>query len=115
MELSLTDEQRMAREMVRAFAEKEVKPVAGPMDHDGVYPADLVRKLAEIGLMGAFLPPELGGSSMDLISYVVAMEEISKAWASLGVIMTVNNSLVCDPIFRFGNDHQKRKYLPALA
>jgi len=105
----------MVQEMARAFAEKEVKPVAAQMDHDSVYPAALVKKLGEIGLMGIFVPPEFGGSGMDLVSYVIAMEEISKAWASLGAIMTVNNSLVCDPILRFGSEAQKKKYLVRLA
>jgi butyryl-CoA dehydrogenase len=65
--------------------------------------------------MGAFIPPEYGGSGMDLLTYILAMEEISKAWASLGVIMTVNNSLVCDPIFRFGTEDQKKRFLGPLA
>lgn len=115
MDFAFTDEQNMVRETVAAFAEKEVKPVAARMDHDSLYPSELVKRLASIGLMGAFVPPELGGSGMDLISYVMAMEEVSKAWASLGVIMTVNNSLVCDPIVRFGSEAQKKKYLPQLA
>src|SRR3989304_5189877 len=105
----------MVQEMVRAFVEKDVKPVATPMDHDGVYPADLAKKLGEIGLMGMFMPPEFGGSGMDLVSYVIAMEEISKSWASLSVIMSVNNSLVCDPLLRFGSEDQKKKYLTPLA
>ena len=105
----------MLQETVRAFAEKEVRPAASRMDREGTYPRELVKKLAEIGLMGAFIPAEYGGSGMDLVSYVMAMEEICKVWASLGVIMTVNNSLVCDPLFRFGSDAQKSRYLPALA
>ncbi len=105
----------MVQEMVRSFVEKEVKPVASQMDHDSVYPAELVKKLGKIGLMGMFVPQEFGGSGMDLVSYIIAMEEVSKAWASLGAIMTVNNSLVCDPILRFGSEKQKKKYLPPLA
>jgi butyryl-CoA dehydrogenase len=115
MDFSLTEEQSMVREMVRTFVEKEVRPVAARMDHEGLYPAELVKRLGELGLMGAFVPPELGGSGMDLVAYVIAMEEVSKAWASLGVIMTVNNSLVCDPIFRFGNEEQKKRFLIPLA
>ena len=71
--------------------------------------------MSELGLMGAFMPPEHGGSGMDMISYVLVMEEISSAWAALSVIMTVNNSLVCEPIQRFGNEAQKRKYLSPLS
>src|SRR3972149_4786690 len=105
----------MVQEMVRAFVEKDVKPAAAPMDHDGISPADLVKKLGELGLMGMFVPPEFGGSGMDLVSYVIAMEEISKSWASLSVIMSVNNSLVCDPLLRFGSEDKKKKYLTPLA
>jgi len=115
MEFTPSDDQRMVQDMVRSFVEKEVKPVASRMDHEGIYPSDLVRRMAEIGLMGAFMPEQFGGSGMDLVSYVMAMEEISKVWASLGVIMTVNNSLVCDPILRFGSDVQKTRYLPPLS
>jgi len=115
VDFELSEEQRMVQEMVRAFVEKDVKPAAAPMDHDGIYPADLVKKLGELGLMGMFVPPEFGGSGMDLVSYVIAMEEISKSWASLSVIMSVNNSLVCDPLLRFGSEDQKKKYLTPLA
>ena len=115
MDFDLTEEQRMVQEMVRAFVEKEVKPVAPRMDHDSLYPSELVKKLGKIGLMGMFVPQQFGGSGMDLVSYAIAMQEISKAWASLGAIMTVNNSLVCDPILRFASQKQKKKYLPPLA
>jgi butyryl-CoA dehydrogenase len=115
MDVSLTEEQSMVRETVRAFVEKEVRPLAARMDHEGEYPAGLVKRLGELGLMGAVIPPDVGGAGMDLVAYVIAMEEVSKAWASLGVIMTVNNSLVCDPIFRFGNEEQKKRFLIPLA
>lgn len=115
MDFELTEEQLMVKETAAAFAKKEVKPVAHQMDREGVYPAELVRRLGEIGFMGMFVPQELGGSGMDLVSYVVAMEEISKAWASLGVIMSVNNSLVCPLILRFGSAEQKKRYLASLA
>lgn len=115
MDFHLSDEQQMVVEMVRSFTEKEVKPVASRMDAASEFPHQLVKKLAEMGLMGAFIPMEYGGAGMDLLTYILAMEEISKAWASLGVIMTVNNSLACDPISRFGNDAQKKKYLAPLA
>jgi len=115
MDFELTEEQRLVKETAAAFAEKEVKPVAHRMDREAVYPSELVRRLGEIGFMGVFVPQELGGSGMDLLSYVVAMEEISKAWASLAVIMSVNNSLACWPILRFGRAEQKKKYLGRLA
>jgi alkylation response protein AidB-like acyl-CoA dehydrogenase len=115
MNFQLTQDQKMVQEMVRGFAEREVKPVASEMDRRGQFPHELVKKLGDLGLMGAFMPPEYGGSGMDLVSYVLAMEEISRAWASLGVMMTVNNSLVCDPIHRFGTEPQKQRYLAPLA
>ncbi|MFQ5853844.1 MAG: acyl-CoA dehydrogenase [Candidatus Binatia bacterium] len=115
MDFELSQEQYMVQEMVRGFVAKEVKPVATRMDHDSLYPADLVRKLGEIGLMGMFVPRDFGGSGMDHLSYVIAMEEISKAWASLAAIVTVNNSLVCDPFLRFGSEAQKKRYLTPLA
>jgi len=111
MDFDLTEEHRMVQEMVRGFTEKEVKPVAAPMDREGQYPADLVKKLGQIGLMGMFVAPEFGGSGMDLLSYSIAVEEISKAWASLSVIMSVHNSLVCGPLQQFGSEAQKKKYL----
>lgn len=115
MNLHFTEEQQMVLETVRGFAEKEVKPVASKMDAASEFPHALVKALGEMGLMGAFIPTEYGGSGMDLLTYILAMEEISKAWASLGVIMTVNNSLACDPINRFGTKGQKEKYLVPLA
>lgn len=115
MNLHFTEEQQMVLETVRGFAEKEVKPVASKMDAASEFPHALVKALGEMGLMGAFIPTEYGGSGMDLLTYILAMEEISKAWASLGVIMTVNNSLACDPINRFGTQAQKEKYLVPLA
>ncbi|MBI4528584.1 MAG: acyl-CoA dehydrogenase [Deltaproteobacteria bacterium] len=114
MDFDLTDEQRMVQETARSFSEKEIKPLASRMDRESLYPGDLVRRLGEMGFMGMCVPPQFGGAGMDLISYVIAMEEIAKAWASLSVIMTVNNSLVCDPILRFGSERLKRKYLPRL-
>lgn len=115
MDFQLTQEQEMVRQMVQGFVEKEVRPLASSMDREGHFPRDLVKKLASLGLMGAYIPPEYGGAGMDLVSYVIVMEEISKAWASLGVIMTVNNSLACDPIHRFGTESQKQRYLKPLA
>jgi len=115
MDFELTEEQAMVKKMALAFAQKEVKPVADRMDRQGIYPTELVQRLGEMGFMGMFLPQEFGGSGMDLLSYVVAMEEISKAWASLAVVMSVQNSLVCAPILRFGSPAQKKKYLALLA
>jgi alkylation response protein AidB-like acyl-CoA dehydrogenase len=115
MDFDPTEEQLMARDTARSFAERELKPVASRLDHEGVYPADEIKKLAAIGLMGVFVPAELGGGGMDRLSYILALEEISKVWASVGVIMSVNNSLVCGPILRFGSDEQKLRYLSRVA
>ena len=115
MDFELSEEQQMVRETTRAFVEREVKPVASRLDREGIYPSELIKKLGELGLMGILVPQEFRGSGMDLLSYVVAMEEISKAWASLAVAMSVQNSLVCAPILRFGSASQKEKYLAPLA
>jgi butyryl-CoA dehydrogenase len=115
MDFELAEEQQMVRETTRAFVEREVKPVAQRLDREAIYPSELVKRLSELGLMGILVPQEFGGSGMDLLSCVVAMEEISKAWASLAVAMSVQNSLVCAPIARFGNAAQKKTYLPSLA
>jgi len=115
MDFELTEEQRMVQEMTRTFAEKELKPVASRLDREGAYPHEQLKKLGEMGLMGVFVPEEWGGAGMDFLSYVTALEEVSKEWASLGTIMSVNNSLVCGPLFRFGSDAQKKRYLPLVA
>ncbi|MEW6721566.1 MAG: acyl-CoA dehydrogenase [Thermodesulfobacteriota bacterium] len=115
MEFELTDEQRMIRETARNFAQKEVLPLAAELDETGRFPAELVRQMAELGFMGVAVPEEYGGSGMDNICYVIAMEEISRACASTGVIMSVNNSLVCDPILKFASEDVKREYLVPLA
>ena len=115
MDFELTEEQRMVRDTTRAYAEKELKPVASRLDHDSVYPQEQLEKLGAMGLMGVFVPEEFGGSGLDRVAYIAALEEISKVWASLGVIMSVNNSLVCGPLARFGTEAQKKRYLPRMA
>lgn len=115
MVFDLTEEQRMIQEMARNFAQKEVLPLAAELDEAGRYPAELVRQMAELGLMGVAVPEEYGGAGMDNICYAIAMEEIARACASTAVIMSVNNSLVCDPLLKFGTEEQKKKYLVPLA
>lgn len=115
MDFEITEEQRMIGETAAAFVAKEVKPHAHQLDRDAIYPSGLVRRLGELGFMGMCIPQEFGGAGTDFISYVIAMEEIAKAWASLSVIMSVNNSLVCAPILCFGTTGQKKNYLPLLA
>jgi len=88
-----------------------VQPQAAKIDEEHRYPVELVRRMAELGLMGVAVPESYGGAGMDNLAYVLAMEEISSACASTGVIMSVNNSLVCDPIMRHGTEEQKREFL----
>ncbi len=115
MQFDLTDEQKMIQETARDFANGVVRPKAKDIDQTGQFPADTVKKLAELGFMGMMIPSEYGGAGFDAISYVIAMEEIAAACASTAVIMSVNNSLVCDPLMKFGNEEQKKEYLTPLA
>ena len=111
-----TDEsKKLLLDQVRAFAQSEIAPHAKEFDEMGRFPAEVIKKLAEMGLMGMMVAEEYGGAGMDTVSYAMAMEEIAAACASTAVIMSVNNSLVCAPIDHFGNDHQKKKFLTPLA
>jgi len=115
MHLDLNDEQTMLRDTVRGFAKEQLLPVAAELDEKGVFPTEQVKGMAELGLMGIAVGTDYDGAGMDVLSYVLAMEEISAGCASCGVIMSVNNSLVCDPITKFGSEEQKREWLPPLA
>jgi len=109
--LELTEEQQLLRKSVREFAESEVRPLAKELDETGRYPRDLFRKAAELGLTGVAFPESHGGAGFDHIAYTLVIEEISRCCASTGVILSVQNSLFCDPIHRFGNAEQKKKFL----
>jgi len=111
----LSEDQLAVREMVRAFAEQEIRPIAASIDESHEFPAATVRKMAELGLLGMFVPEAWGGAGMDFVSYVIAVEELSRVCASHGVICSVNNSLVCYPILAYGSEALKRKYLVPLA
>jgi butyryl-CoA dehydrogenase len=115
MHLDLTEEQTMMRTTCRDFARQELVPKAAEIDERGEFPTEQVARMSELGLMGIAVPAELGGAGMDNVAYALAMEEISAGCASCGVIMSVNNSLVCDPLSKFGNDEQKKTWLPLLA
>jgi len=115
MDFDLTREQEMIRKMVREFAEKEIAPVAMEYDEAAKFPEDIVKQLGQLGLMGMTIPRDYGGAGVDTISYAIAIEELSRIDASIGTIASVNNSLACEPIFRYGNEEQKRKYLTKLA
>lgn len=115
MDLSLNDEQKMLQKTVREFAEAEVKPLAREIDESGRFPMETFRKAAKLGLTGLALPEEAGGAGFDHVGYTLAIEEISRVCASTGVILSVQNSLFCDPIFRFGTDEQKKRFLIPFA
>ena len=115
MQFTPTEEQQAVLATAREFAQTEVLPKAAEIDREHRHPAELVKRMAELGFLGIAIPDQYGGSGMDHVSYVLAMEEISRACASTGVIMSVNNSLVCDPIYRFGTEAQKQEWLTPLA
>jgi alkylation response protein AidB-like acyl-CoA dehydrogenase len=115
MDLGLSARQEMFRDLVRDFAEKEVAPRAAAVDAEARFPAETIRMMGELGLMGVTIPEAYGGAGADAICYVIAIEEISRACASTGVIMSINNSMVCDLIHRFGDEEQKRRFLIPLA
>ncbi len=115
MDFKLTEEQKMIQAMARDFAQKEIKPIAARIDEEAIFPVETVKRMGELGFMGIEIPEEYGGAGMDTISYVLAVIEISKACASHGVIMSVNNSLVCYGLYAFGTERQKETFLVPLA
>jgi butyryl-CoA dehydrogenase len=115
MDFALTKEQEMVRKMVRDFAETELRPIAAEIDKTCEYPKETVQKMGKLGLMGMTVSKEFGGGGLDSVSYAIGVEEISRVCASHGVIMSVNNSLACFPIEKFGTEDQKKKYLTPLA
>lgn len=115
MDFSLNEEQQIVRDTARDFADKTIKPRAEEIDKNHEFPADIIKQLGEMGFMGVAVPEEYGGSGMDNVTYVLIMEEVSRACASCGVIMSVNNSLACDPILIFGTDDQKERFLKPMA
>jgi alkylation response protein AidB-like acyl-CoA dehydrogenase len=115
MDLKLTEEHRLIRDMARDFAQKEIAPIAAEIDETGSFPSRTVKAMGELGFMGIEIPDEYEGTGMDTLSYVLALIEISKACASHGAIMSVNNSLVCYGLYRFGTEKQKETFLVPLA
>ena len=115
MEFELNEEQRMIRKMVRDFAEKEIAPKAAELDETKEFPWDTIRKMADLGLMGLPVPEEYGGSGADTISYAIAVEEVARACGSTAITMASHTSLVATPLYEFGTEEQKRKYLVPLA
>ena len=115
MDFELTDEQQLIRDAVREFAETEVTPIAAELDRDHRFPYELLPKLAEMNLMGMPYPEKEGGAGADYVSYVIAVEEISRACASTGVIVSAHTSLATWPVFKFGTEAQKDRYLQDMA
>ncbi|MGD0240746.1 MAG: acyl-CoA dehydrogenase [Streptosporangiaceae bacterium] len=115
MDFELTDEQQLIRDAVREFAEAEVAPIAAELDRDHRFPSELLPKLAEMNLMGMPYPEKEGGAGADYLSYVIVVEELSRACASTGVILSAHTSLATWPIFKFGTEAQKDRYLHDMA
>ncbi len=115
LQLDLTETHEMIRDTARDFAQNEVAPTAIERDIKGEFPHEAIKKLGELGFMGMMVSPDWGGAGLDAMSYVIAMEEISKVDASVGVVMSVNNSLVCWALETYGTDEQKERFLRPLA
>ena len=112
---NLDDSQIMLMDSIHQFAQEVVAPTAAARDESGEFPTDIVKQMGEMGLMGMMVEEKWGGAGLSAVEYAMAIEAISSACASTGVIMSVNNSLVCYPIQTYGNDHQKEKFLKPLA
>jgi butyryl-CoA dehydrogenase len=115
MSVQLTDEQRMIQSMIREFARKKVALEAAERDRTKTFPKDIFKQMAKLDLMGMMIPPEYGGGGTDTVSYVLALSEIAYACASTAVVMSVQNSIVCESLYRFGTEEQTKRYLVPLA
>jgi len=115
MDLFLSEKHTIVRRSVRAFCERELKPIARELDIEARFPWEVVEKMGELGYFGIQAPEELGGAAMDTISYCIIIEEISRACAGLGLCVTVHNSVAVYPLFTFGTDEQKKRWVPPLA
>jgi butyryl-CoA dehydrogenase len=115
MELDLSEEEALVLQAARDFARKEVEPKAAELDRSARWPTEIVAQMAELGFLGMAVPTEWGGAGLSSLSYATVVEEISRACASSGVIMSVNNSLFCDPLLKFGTDEQKQRILREAA
>ena len=115
MRFDLTNEQQMIRATAAGFAGGEVAPIAAAIDREARFPHETVKRMGELGLLGIAVPERWGGSGADMVSYVVALEEGAKACASHAAVMSVNNSLYCDPVLTFGTDAQREKFLTPFA
>jgi butyryl-CoA dehydrogenase len=115
MKIELSEEQKLLRENVRRFAEEVVAPRAKEIDESGEFPRSFFDQAGELGLAGVAMPEEYGGAGMDTLAYTLIIEEVSRVCATSGVILSVNNSLVCDPLLKYGSEEQKKEFLTPLA
>src|SRR5712672_1693888 len=115
MDFALNEEQLAIRDTCREFAEQEIKPLAEEMDRTGEFPYALIRKMGELGLLGLPFPEEYGGAGADFLSYCIALEEIGRGDASVGITMEAHTSLGSTPFYLFGSEEQKQRYLVPLA
>ncbi|HLE44585.1 MAG TPA: acyl-CoA dehydrogenase family protein, partial [Methylomirabilota bacterium] len=114
MDFELTDEQKLVRQTAREFAEEEIAPVIARFDEAEEFPAALIRKLGELGFLGALFPAEYGGAGLDYVSYALVVEELSRVDGSVGITMWAHNSLCANHLYTFGTEAQRETYLPPL-
>ena len=114
MNFELSQDHKVLQDAVRDFVNKEIKPLAMKIDEEHAIPDELVQKMGEMGFLGSYLPEEYGGAGMDMLSYAIVVEEVSKACGSCGVLISAHTSLASGPIYTFGTEEQKKKWLPAL-
>jgi butyryl-CoA dehydrogenase len=115
MDFELSQDHKLLQSSVREFVEKEIRPLAIQVDENHMIPDELVQKMSALGLLGSYLPQAYGGAELDILSYAIVVEEVSKACASSGILISAHTSLACDPILQFGTEEQKMKFLPPLA
>jgi len=114
MNFELSQDHKVLQDAVRDFVNKEIKPIAMKIDEEHMIPDELVKKMGEMGFLGSYLPEEYGGAGLDMLSYAIVVEEVSKACGSSGVLISAHTSLCSGPIYTFGTEEQKKKWLPAL-
>ena len=114
MDFELSQDHRVLQATVREFVEKEIKPIAAQTDEEHLIPDVLVKKMSDMGFLGSYFPEEYGGAGLDMLAYVIVVEEVSKACGSSGVLISAHTAAGCNPIFTFGAEGQKKKWLPPL-
>jgi len=115
MNFELTQDHKVLRDTLKDFVNNEIKPIAMDIDKNHEIPATLMKKIGEMGFLGTYVPEEYGGAGLDYFSYIIVVEEVSKACGSTGVMISAHTSLACDPIYQFGTEEQKKEFLPKLA